>query len=254
VPPLTIARIGIGLVATVKAFELWPLVDRLASDPRIVPMPLAPWPRPSLAVAHWLVIMWAGLGLVVAAGAAVPITGTLLAAVVGYVVTLDQQTYSNHLYLLALVSLLLALAHTDRHRETALNLLRWQLVVVYAFAAASKIDAEFLSGSVIAANLRPAFGGFVETWIPAALAAAGIIGEAFVAWSLLRPRWRAAGVIVGVGLHIGFIVAIAQTVAMVAFAVICVAMYPLYWLSPAPRSSSTRWRATTTCRRTSGRP
>ena len=212
--PLTIARIGIGLAATAKALELFPLVDRLASDPRIVQMPLIPWPRPSAAVAHWLMIVWAGLGLVVAAGAAVPVTGALLAAVIGYVVTLDQQTYSNHVYLLSLVSLLLALAHTDRQREAAVSLLRWQLIVVYAFAAASKIDAEFLSGSVIAANLRPAFAGLAATRMPAVLAAAAIVGEAFVAWSLLRPRWRVAGVIVGVGLHVGFIVAITQTVRL----------------------------------------
>ena len=98
-----------------------------------------------------------GLGLTVAAGKAVPVTGTLLAALVGYVLTLDQQTYSNHLYLLSLLSVLLALAHTERHREPALTLLRWQLVVVYAFAAASKVNADFLSGRVIAENLPPAF-------------------------------------------------------------------------------------------------
>ena len=156
--PLTVARVGIGLAATVKALELWPVLIRLAGDPRVVQMPLAPWPRPSAAAAPWVAAAWAGLGLTVAAGKAVPITGTLLAALVGYVLTLDQQTYSNHLYLLSLLSVLLALAHTERHRAPALTLLRWQLVVVYAFAAASKINADFLSGRVIAENLPPALG------------------------------------------------------------------------------------------------
>jgi vitamin K-dependent gamma-carboxylase-like protein len=230
VSPLTIARIGVGLAAAVKALELWPILGRLAGDPRIVPMPLAPWPRPSAAAAAWLSATWAGLGLCVAAGKAVPVTGTLLAAIVGYVLTLDQQTYSNHLYLLSLVSLLLALAHTGRHREPALALLRWQLVVVYAFAAASKVNFEFLSGSVIASNLRPELAPLAASRVPAALAVAAIATEAFVAGSLLRPKWRLAGVVAGGVMHVGFIVTIAQTVAMIAFAAICLSLYPLYWL------------------------
>lgn len=227
---LKLARIGIGLAATVKAIELWPLLDRLAGDPRIVQMPLAPWPRPSAAAAHWLVGAWAGLGLCVAAGVSVPVTGALIAAIVGYVVTLDQQTYSNHLYLVSLASLLIALAHTERHREPALALLRWQLVIVYAFAAASKVSPAFLSGSVMAPNLRPVFGELASSGTLAALAVVAVLTEGFVAWSLPRPRWRAVGAIVGAGLHIGFIIMIKQTFAMIVFAVICLSMYPLFWL------------------------
>jgi Vitamin K-dependent gamma-carboxylase len=231
VSPLTVARVGVGLAATVKALEIWPLLDRLAGDPRVVPMPLTPWPLPSAAVTPWVTAAWAGLGLTVAAGKAVPVTGAVLAAIVGYVITLDQQTYSNHLYLLALLSGLLALAHTARHRDAALALLRWQLVIVYAFAAASKINADFVSGRVIAENLRPALGALAAGRVPAILAVAAILVEGFVAWSLLRPRWRLAGVIVGIGLHLGFILAIRQTVAMVAFAAICLSIYPLYLAS-----------------------
>jgi hypothetical protein len=231
VSPLTIARIGIGLAAVLKALELWPDLIRLAGDPRVVQMPLAPWPRPSAAAAPWLAAAWAGLGLLVAAGKAVPVTGTLLAALVGYVLTLDQQTYSNHLYLLALLSALLALAHTERHHAPALALLRWQLVIVYAFAAASKINPDFLSGSVITDNLRPAFGALDAGPVPTSLAVAAIVTEAFVAWSLLRPAWRQAGLIVGVGIHGVFILAITQTLAMIAFALMCLSIYPLYAVS-----------------------
>ncbi len=229
--PLTIARVGIGLTAAFKALELWPVLARLAADPRVVAMPLAPWPRPSAAAVPWLAVAWAGLGLTVAAGKAVPVTGAALAGLIGYVLTLDQQTYSNHLYLLALLSGLLALAHTERHRKAALVLLRWQLVIVYAFAAASKVNVDFLSGRVIAENLQPALAELAAGRGPAALAVAAIVTEGFVAWSLLRPRWRVAGVIVGIGLHLGFILAITQTVAMIAFAVICLSIYPLYFTS-----------------------
>jgi Vitamin K-dependent gamma-carboxylase len=233
VSALTIARVGIGLAAAVKALELWPLLARLAGDPDVVPMPLARWPRPSAAVVPWVAAAWAGLGVAVAAGKAVPVTGALLAVVVGYVLTLDQQTYSNHLYLLSLLAGLLALAHTDRHRAPALALLRWQLVVVYAFAAASKINADFLSGRVIAENLPAAFGALGADPVPTVLAAGAIVIEGFVAACLLRPRWRVAGVIAGVGLHVVFVLAVTQTIAMIAFAVICLSLYPLYFVSPS---------------------
>ena len=228
--PLTVARVGIGLAATLKALELWPVLIRLAGDPRVVQMPLAPWPRPSAAAAPWVAATWAGLGLTLAAGKAVPVTGTLLAALVGYVLTLDQQTYSNHLYLLALASLLLALAHTERHREPAVALLRWQLIIVYAFAAASKLNATFLSGSVIGMNLRPALREFASDRTLAALAVIAVAAEAFVAWGLMRPKWLVAGASVGIALHIGFVVLIRQTFAMFLFAMICLSIYPLFWL------------------------
>ena len=73
--------------------ELWPVLVRLAGDPHVVPMPLAPWPRPSAAAVAWVAAAWAGLGVTVAAGKAVPVTGALLALLVGYVLTLDQQMY-----------------------------------------------------------------------------------------------------------------------------------------------------------------
>jgi hypothetical protein len=56
-----------------------------------------------------------------------------------------------------------------------------------------------------------------------------VVAEGFVACGLMRPRWRAAAAIVGVGLHLSFIVMIRQTVAMIAFAMICLSLYPLYW-------------------------
>jgi hypothetical protein len=227
VPALTIARVGLGLSAIVKGLDLWPLLAKLTGDPRMIEMPLAPWPRLSPAATPWLVAAWVFCGLAVAAGIRVPLTGTLLAALVGYVVTLDQQTYSNHLYLLSILSLLLALAHT-RHRETALALLRAQLVIVYAFAAASKVNPEFLTGSAIAANLNPAFAFLATGPAPAALAYLSIAAEAFVAWRLWRPGQRLAGLIVGVALHAAFIVTIRQTLAMIVFAVMCLCLYPLY--------------------------
>jgi hypothetical protein len=209
-------------------------VSRRSADRSDAAIPVAS----TLDVRHdVIVVAWAGLGAAVAAGIAVRVTGALLAALIGYVVTLDQQTYSSHVYLLALTSGLLAVAHTKSGREPAVALLRWQLVIVYAFAAASKINPVFLSGLVIAANLRPVFQGIRSFPMMMSLAVATVAGEGFVAWSLLRPKWRTAGAAIGVVLHIGFVVMITETVAMIVFAMICLSMYPLFWL-PKPPSAN----------------
>jgi hypothetical protein len=209
-------------------------VSRRSADRSDAAIPVAS----TLDVRHdVIVVAWAGLGAAVAAGIAVRVTGALLAALIGYVVTLDQQTYSSHVYLLALTSGLLAVAHTKSGREPAVALLRWQLVIVYAFAAASKINPVFLSGLVIAANLRPVFQGIRSFPMMMSLAVATVAGEGFVAWSLLRPKWRTAGAAIGVVLHIGFVVMITETVAMIVFALICLSMYPPFWL-PKPPSAN----------------
>jgi hypothetical protein len=209
-------------------------VSRRSADRSDAAIPVAS----TLDVRHdVIVVAWAGLGAAVAAGIAVRVTGALLAALIGYVVTLDQQTYSSHVYLLALTSGLLAVAHTKSGREPAVALLRWQLVIVYAFAAASKINPVFLSGLVIAANLRPVFQGIRSFPMMMSLAVATVAAEGFVAWSLLRPKWRTAGAAIGVVLHIGFVVMITETVAMIVFAMICLSMYPLFWL-PRPPSAN----------------
>ena len=84
---------------------------------------------------------------------------------------------------------------------------------------------------MIVENLRPAFSALDAGRVPAILATGAVVAEAFVAWSLPRPRWRTAGAIVGVGLHGVFIVAITQTLAMIAFAMMCLSLYPLYFAS-----------------------
>jgi hypothetical protein len=234
VSALTCARVGIGVSATIKAVELWPRLHRLAADPEIVPMPLAWWPHPSGPGMTFVVIAWGILGAALAAGIGVRVSGAALAIVLGYIVTLDQQSYSSHLYLLALTAGLMAAAHSERGREPAIALLRWQLVLVYAFAALSKLNPAFVSGLLISLNLRPVFWGF--RWIPLlmSLALATIAAEAFLAWSLVRPRWRMTGAVVGVGLHVGFIVMVTETVAMIVFAIVCLSMYPLFWMKSAP--------------------
>ena len=133
----------------------------------------------------------------------------------------DQQTYSNHLYLMLPVAALLTVAESgaavslDARRAGGRDwvpgwpvwLLCAQISIVYAFAALAKLNPDFLSGSVVASYLRrdgllavPAAWRSLEPMLVMSLFA--ICSEAFLAFALWIPRWRPAALVVGLGLHL----------------------------------------------------
>src|SRR5688572_20840574 len=104
---LALARLAVGAAAAAEAFAAAPLL-RLASDPLIIRMPLVPFlPRLSGAAVAVFVVVWAAAALTFAVGVARRVSGSILLAALGYVLLLDQQTYSNHAYLLFLLTALL---------------------------------------------------------------------------------------------------------------------------------------------------
>ena len=142
----------------------------------------------------------------------VALAGTLLS---------DQQTYSNHLYLMLPVAALLTVAQSgaalslDARREGGRDwvpgwpvwLLCAQVSIVYGFAALAKLNPDFLSGSVVASYLRrdgllalPDAWRSLEPMLILSLLA--ICSEAFLAFALWVPRWRPAAMVVGLGLHV----------------------------------------------------
>ena len=88
---------------------LTPLVVKIPFSPLV---PVLPSSALRLFLAVWLVA-----ALAFALGWKTRVAGAVLALVTGYTLVLDQQTYSNHLYLLFLVILLLTIA--DQRREDA---------------------------------------------------------------------------------------------------------------------------------------
>lgn len=116
----------------------------------------------------------------------------------------DAETYRNHLYLLAVVALVLAL-FDERHHAP---LLRAQTTIVYAFAALLKVNGTYLSGARLEAELTAnpvwlALG--MDTSLLPALAVASVAAEAFLAVALWFPAMRRAAFGVGVGLHVGIV-------------------------------------------------
>jgi predicted DCC family thiol-disulfide oxidoreductase YuxK len=176
----------------------------------------------------------------------------MLTAVMGYVLLLDQQTYSNHLYLLCLLVLLLAWADAgaaysiDARRSGPrmvangpVALLRAQLSIVYGFSAIAKLNLIYLSGAVISLNLEREWWLAIpaELHVPEVLmwvALATILGEIFIALGIWIERWRPSVFVVGLALHAGIVVSMMRTERL-QLAIFALEMFALYILFVDPR-------------------
>jgi hypothetical protein len=210
--------VGLALACAIEAVTAASVLEKL-NDPQIVHLPLTGLPYPG---EYWPIVTgllprrggpgcqraWLGVA-----------SGSL-----AYVVLLDQQTYSNHLYLFAILAAMLAL----RGRYVAL-VLKGQLTLVYFFAAVSKLNPAFLSGLVIAGSLRPEFDRLRTPWVLVPLAVSAIGLELFIADSLWVPRRRSRAATFGILMHVSFVVLMNNTVSLAAFGIACVSLYPLFW-------------------------
>jgi uncharacterized membrane protein len=224
--PLT--RILIGIAALVRGLEAGRVLWRVL-DPEVLRLPIISWlPRPPQLAVPLLVLVWLALAAAFTLGHRTRVTGTALAILMGYTLLLDQQTYSNHLYLLLLIVGVLALA------PNAPQLLRWQLSMVYGFSALWKCNAYYLSGAVIAAHLIPPLQQWRQFEYMAPLAIASVFLEVFLAIAFWSPRWRPVAWVVGLSLHIGCVLILAPgyQVQIAVFALEMIALYTAFGPPP----------------------
>lgn len=266
--PVADARIGIGMAAILKGVLLVPVLPLLADPDRL----RVPWgstvPEVPVELAYILLAVWQLSAVAFLLGWHTRIAGGLLTLVVFAVLLLDQQLYSNHLYLLGILCLLLTIADSgaarslDARRKSAseqeresprepapnqipawpVTLLKLQLSIVYGFAAIAKINAVYLSGGTLAADIR---GGMIplpssmlrwEVLAPAAMLS--ILIEAYLAGAFWIPRLRRSAVVLGVLLHVGFIVTMPVPLQLTVFAVEMISLYALFSTDDATRSDS----------------
>lgn len=265
---LAVARILIGVNAAFAALEAARMLPRLLT-PIVVKVPFSPLVPvlPSSALVPFIAV-WLLAAAAFALGWKTRAAGSVLALVTGYTLVMDQQTYSNHLYLLFLVILLLTVADSGaawsldmrlatRDARLAARsevagwpvlLLKIQVTLVYFFSALAKITPQYLSGEVLSRSLKQ--GGWLavpESWrTPEAmnvLAVASIAAELFIAFGLWTPRLRFAAIVAGAGFHLLILAVLdSSRLSLGIFALAMFAVYLLFWdrkpaVSPPPAPS-----------------
>lgn len=240
--PLGLARIVVGVAAIIRGIVSWPVLTQLAED-HTLRVPYLDWtPEPTLAMSMGIVAVWLVAAILFTLGYRVGITGSFLLAAIVLTLSLDQQTYSNHLYLMAWLVGLMTLADSGAGMNvyrTNRPIVRWpvlllmiQVSIVYGFSGLTKINTDFVAGRVLAASLR---GGLVE--FPAALrtpeflstlALLVIAVELFLAIFLWRAHLRPAAFLLGLGLHVSITVLMTNTIELLVFSLEMLAIFPLF--------------------------
>ncbi len=214
-----ILRLLLGTVAIVRGVEAYRILRPL-SKVHILNVPYVEWmPSPSQGVIVAIAVLWVGAALCFAVGYRTQVSGILLTVAMAAGLLIDQQGYSNHLYLLTVLVGLLTMSRPGgawsldlRHGRGPASSILWPLVlmkvqisVVYLFAAFTKFHGEYLSGRVLAGQVGhgvvPIPDSLKTGQIFMTLAISSILIEIFLAIYLWHPERRFLAVGAGVLLH-----------------------------------------------------
>ena len=260
--PLGVTRIVLGIAAVLFTLELAESLGRLGA-PGMFRFPVVEqlaWIPGSPAVVG-IIGLWAVTATAFLVGWYARVAGVVLVSLGMLVLSIDQQLYSNHLTLLTVLTGLVALADggaalsldaragrgATRIPEWGIWLIKVQLTSLYAFAALSKLNPSYLSGSVMASYLRTdgplavpeAWRSFEPMLV---LSVVALLSELFLAVALWLPRWRRNAFVVGLGLHAFILLTFQPPLALLVFGLASLAPYVLF-LHAAPASRLVIWDA-----------
>jgi hypothetical protein len=237
--PIGLARAGLGVAALLGAAEMARGLKALHTPgviriPRFESLPVLPQSGVALFLGAWVLA-----GIAFCLGWHTRTAGVLLLGFQVYSLALDHQLYSNHLYLMALFTLLLTLA--DSGASFSLDALRrgsvpyipaWPVAlmrvlvsIVYGFAVLAKLNAFFMSGIVLRQNMRVPGMEHVPNWIFMILALASVATEAFLAYAFWRKRLKMVAFLVGLGFHGTIVLTMWLFPDLVTFAVLMGSAY-----------------------------
>ena len=240
--PLGLTRIGVGVAAVIKSLIILPLLLRL-TDPLVLNAPAFDWvPSPTTPLVWTVVGLWCLGGALLALGWRVTISGMVVVGCAIFAMCLDLQAYSNHLYLMTWLVLLLVVADAGAGRSmqrATRDVARWavlliplQISILYTFTGLTKLNPDFLSGQVLAGALRGGLIPFPESLrTPAflsALAVTAVLVEVFLAFALWLPRYRPVAYLLGGGLHLSITLLMTDTLELLVFSLLILATYPLF--------------------------
>ncbi len=252
--PLALTRVLIGLAAMIKGVTFLPRL-LILSHPDTLVVPVFGWmATPTQGLLAAISVAWLGAAGMFLLGLQVPVSGSVLTATLMFTLILDQQTYSNHLYLMALLTALATMADAGAalpfpRRQSTREVPLWgpflimsQVSVVYLFAAITKINETFLSGQVIVDSMK---GGLIRP--PDFLTTSGalrtmalltIAAELFLAVGFWFPKTRMLALLVGIGLHGSIVLLMGPPSEFVAFGLVMLSAYPLFLRTlPAAKSA-----------------
>lgn len=243
--PVAAARIGLGFAALINTLEQYLTLGALAAGK--LTMPLVDWaPGPTSYAAGGVLAVGIVAGVALILGVGTRPAGLAYATTMALVLLWDQQTYSSHQVLVMLLVGYLAFAESGSawsivRRSGPRAAVPWwpqllmmtQLTVCYLFAGLSKINTEFLSGEPLSQWVRWS----LPDWIFTPLAIATVLTEVVVlAVGLWIPATRLLSALAGICLHISIVTMLSdQSIQLIAFALACISLYPLFFVRPALR-------------------
>jgi uncharacterized membrane protein YphA (DoxX/SURF4 family) len=216
-----VLRAAIGLAAVAKGVDLMP---RLA-DAR---MELAGLEVPA-SLGPLVMTLWLALALALAVGLGSRAAALGLAALTAFLIAVAD-LYSNHLYFLGTLTLLLGLtdcgaavsvdarlrgASRERVSRLPVTLIQTQVSVVYLFSALAKVNSDFVPGNTIFLHLQSAWAApdvdaLARVPVFMGMAVGAILLEVFIAFALWFARTRPVAFGAGLALHAGMVLVLSQ--------------------------------------------
>ena len=174
--------------------------------------------------------VWLAWSVALGIGYRVRVSAGVLIVLAGIVAVASKLAmYNQHLYLIASICLILVI------NQAVPTLLRAQLTIAYGFAAITKINGAFLSGTVLYASAvqRPLWETFVPFEPSVALLMAvsvfAIFAESFLAVAFWFKRLRWVALVVGLGFHVGMLIVMSEDpssfLRLAIFGFLMVALY-----------------------------
>ena len=239
--PLALARVGVGASALVLAFVKHDDMRAITSRGAAL-VPFADWlPTPTRAFGDVVFVVWVAAAVALMLGYRGRAAAAVVAAAGAVTMSSDQHLYSNHLTLMIVLSVLLAVAQPSaawsldarhgRGRQTIpywpVWLLMMQISTVYGFTAIAKMNHSWLSGEVLDGHFRAPLSDLPIELLSAA-AIATVVTELFLAFALWSDRLRPWAFPVGLGLHLGIIAGVPDPEQLVPFGIMMLSSYMLF--------------------------
>ncbi len=251
--PLALTRIGVGVAGGMIGLETWRLLIKV-SAPDKLQVPAFAWlPDLSYELIWALFAVWTLLAAALTLGLRARLAAAGLALLAAVAMLLDQQVYSNHLALMAVLCGLLALGQPaavwslDARRRPPVAaspywpvlLIKIQISTLYGFAALSKLNDVYLSGEV----LERSTWGFVNKLgdpILIVAAVAGVAVELFLSVGLWNERLQRIAFPLGLSFHLLIVATFDNPLPLIPFALLALSPYVLF-LRAKPASRLVIW-------------